>query len=342
MKHTLIKIFLWVPITIVFSMVSCRENVVHRVGRPLLGTIVNLTVVSDTLERAAIAAEAAFTEIQRIEALMSPHAKGSDIARINIGAFQRPITISPETFALIEKSKTIWMESGGSFDITFAAISHLWDYRREPFIPPARDTVRAIRHLVDSGAIILDPVKKTVRFTKPGMKIGLGAIAKGYAVMRALEVLRRNGIRSALVAAGGDIQVMGDKDGEDWITGLIHPRTKEIVIGIRMKDGDAVSTSGDYERYAMYHGVRYHHIIDPATGEPARHFASVSVISRNPVNCDGYDTAIFVMGMERARKLLERRNDLGVIVIGLDMKVWISSSLKGRIVPLKEMEIYWL
>jgi thiamine biosynthesis lipoprotein len=316
--------------------------VVHNVGRPLIGTLVNLTVIAETQEKAIVASEAAFAEIKRIETLMSPVIKGSDISRINEGAARGPITISPETFDLIAKSKDIWRESGGAFDITFASIARLWDYKRSPFVPPSPAMVRSLRHLVDSGKIVLDAAKKTVRFTKPRMKLGLGAIAKGYAVMRAIEVLRSLGIRNAIVAAGGDIQVMGDKDGEDWITGLIHPRTKEIVIAIKMKDGDAVSTSGDYERFAMYRGVRYHHIIDPATGEPARHFASVSVISRNPVDCDGYDTAMFVMGMEKARKLLERRPDLGAIVIGLDMKVWASASLKGRLVPLKEIEIGWL
>lgn len=342
MIHARSRILFLMAITIAAGHISCREQVTHRVGRPLLGTMVNLTVIAESREKAVLAAEAAFAEIGRIESLMSPYAKGSDITRINDGAYRQPITISPETFALISKSKDIWRESGGAFDITFASIAHLWNYKSVPFIPPARETVLALRHLVDSGKMLLDDKKKTVKFTKPYMKIGLGAIAKGYAVLRAMDVLRRYGIRSAIVAAGGDLQFMGDKDGGDWIAGLIHPRTREIVIGIKMKDGDAVSTSGDYERFAMYRGIRYHHIIDPSTGEPARHFASVSVLSRNPVDCDGYDTAIFAMGMEKARKLMAKRPDLGVIVIGLDLKVWASPSLKGRILPLKEMTINWL
>jgi len=307
----------------------------------MIGTLVNITIVADSQEKAIIASEAAFAEIKRIEALMSPVIKGSDIARVNESASRMPITIAPETFNLITQSKNIWKETGGAFDITFASIARLWDYRRTPFSPPPPALVRSMKHLVDSAKMELDEGRKTVRFKKPGMKIGLGAIAKGYAIRRAMEIIRRYGIENAIVDAGGDLQVIGSKNGEDWIAGLIHPRTKQIVIGIKMRDGDAVATSGDYERFAMYRGIRYHHIIDPATGEPARHFASVSVICKDPVEADAFATAIFVMGMDRAGELLAKRTDLTVIVIGTDMKVRASRALEGRLVMPGDVEIGW-
>ncbi len=184
-------------------------------------------------------------------------------------------------------------------------------------------------------------LRRPCAFEKRGMKIGLGGIAKGYVIRRALEVLRSLGIEHAIVDAGGDLQVLGTKDGEEWLAGLVHPRTKELVIAIKMRDGDTVATSGDYERFAEHRGVRYHHIIDPATGFPANRLASVSVICSDPVEADAYATAIFVMGKERAVEFLKGRSGLEVILIDPEMRVWASESLRGRIVMLKEMGVEW-
>ncbi len=330
-----------VIVLLVSGIIACKRPAVHSVGRPLIGTLVTLTVLAESHEKAIIASEAAFSEIARIEALMSPVIGGSDIARINKSASGASVIISPETFALISQSKEIWRETGGAFDITFASMSGLWNFSRVPFVPPGPALLNSMKHLVNMANVELDGKKKTVSLKKPGMKTGLGAIAKGYAIRRAMEVLRRYGIENAMVDAGGDLQVIGSKNGEVWMAGLIHPRTKRIIIGIKMRDGEAVATSGDYERYAMYRGVRYHHIIDPSTGEPARHFASVSVIGRDPVEADAFATAIFVMGMEKARELLARRSGLSAILIDADMKVWASRRLAEDLVVLGDVEITW-
>ena len=173
------------------------------------------------------------------------------------------------------------------------------------------------------------------------MKIGLGGIAKGYAVKRGIDILRKRGIRSAIVEEGGDLQVMGMKQGKRWVTGLRHPREQSLVLALKLDDGDSIATSGDYERFAMYKGRRYHHIMDPRTGFPASGFSSVSVVSSDPVVSDSYATAIFVMGPEQALEFLKKREDLEVILIDRKMNIIISKSLKKDITLFTDREICW-
>jgi len=331
------KLCLLLPIMMLF--ISCREQV-NRFSRPLLGTIINLTIISDESD-AISAADEVFSEIERIEEAMSPYRDSSDVYRINRHAFRGPVPVSGETAALIRRSLDISAETGGAFDITFASLSGLWNFRKKPFVPPSAREVRARLHLVDYRRVVLDREKNTVRFASGGMKIGLGGIAKGYAVKRGIDILRKRGIRDAIVEEGGDLQVMGTKYGKRWVTGLRHPREESLVLALKLDDGDSIATSGDYERFAMYKGRRYHHIMDPRTGFPASGFSSVSVVSSDPVVSDSYATAIFVMGPERSREFLKKREDLKVILIDRNMNIFISQSLKKDVTLFTKREISW-
>ncbi len=331
------RITLLIPVLI---LAACQKPV-NQVTRPLMGTSVNLTMVCDT-DRAGTAAGAAFGEIERIEKLMSPVRPESDVYRLNHEGAVGPVTVGPETYDLIKKSVDISMETGGCFDITFAALEGLWNYKDKNFLPPSPAAVAALLPLVGSRNIILNPDRNSVSFARPGMKIGMGAIAKGYAVLKGLETLRKKGVKAGIVDAGGDLQVFGKKSFGPWVTGLRHPRKDAILLTVDLEDMDAIATSGDYERFVMRGGVRYHHIIDPRTGHPAKGLTSVSVISKNAVLSDACATAIFVMGLEQAREFLMRHGELNVILIDHKLNLYVSRRISDRIKLLEEMKLEWL
>ncbi len=321
-------------------LIACQKPM-NRVSMPLMGTSVNLTMICDTAA-AGPAAGAAFGEIERIEKLMSPVRPGSDVYRINHEGFPGPVTVDRETCDLIKTSVMISAKSDGFFDITFAALEGLWNYKDKNFTPPSAAAVADLLPLVGSRNIIIHPDGKKVSFARPGMKIGLGAIAKGYAIVKSVEALKKMGVDSGIVEAGGDLQVFGKKYGSPWVTGLRHPRKESILLTIGLNDMDAVATSGDYERFVMHNGVRYHHIIDPHTGYPARGLSSVSVISKNAMLSDAYATAIFAMGLDKARKFLKRHGEIDVILVDENLNMYVSRRLDGRISLMEKKKVEWL
>ena len=322
-------------------LVSCKDSHTYRVGRPLIGTLINLTIVTDSEAHAAKAAEAAFAEIARIESLFSPFRKESDVYRLNAFGGDREVPVSGETLNLLEQAVEISSATDGAFDITFATLSGLWKVGSDPFVPPSMERVRRLLGSMGAEAIILLKQKNSAHFRNRNTKIGLGGIAKGYAILRAIQVLRKHGITDAIVDAGGDVQVIGNRDGSSWRVGLIHPRTKNIIAALALEPGQSVATSGDYERFSMYKGKRYHHILDPRTGFPAEGMTSVTVICADPVAADAFATAFFVMGKERARKILSRRRDLRTILIDKNMNISASRELKGQVTWEGGLQVEW-
>ncbi len=328
-------------LTVIILLPSCKSSV-HKVSRTMMGTIINLTVISDT-EAAAGATEAAFNEIKRIDELMSSYKAGSDVSRINRFASKRAVKVNRETYLMIKRSLEISDHTEGAFDITFKSISHLWNYKSENFIPPSQNTIMKYKYLVNYKNIILFPDMPGIRFRNEGMKIGLGGIAKGYAIQMALKALKEKGVKAGIVDAGGDLQVFGTKFGDPWKTGLMHPRKRSLYLILNLDDMEAIATSGDYERVAVYRGERYHHIIDPRTGFPTETFSSVSVISKDPVISDSYATSIFVMGLGKAKEFLEKHKEIAVIMIDFDNNAYISRALQKKIEVLeKKVNIKWI
>lgn len=325
----------------VSCLASCDGRSSYTASRLQLGTIINLTAVASSEKEALQASERVFEEIGRVENLMSPYKPGSDVYRINQAGWEQPVAVSEDTFLLLKRSAEISVQTGGAFDITFASLSSLWNFNLKKFIPPSRESVARRLPLVNYRLIVLDPAGRRVRLSRRGTRIGLGGIAKGYAIKRGIEAFRSAGITAAIVEAGGDLQVLGNKRCEPWRVGLAHPRKKGIVLSIALEDGEAVTTSGDYERFAVYEGVRYHHILDPRTGFPAKGLLSVSVIAKDAVDADAFATALFVMGREKALKFLSGRRDIQAILVDLDMNYYASKELKGRIVLLEDVKIRW-
>lgn len=317
------------------------EAKLHTYMRPMLGTIVNLTIIAPSGERASSAARAAFGEIERIEKLMSPHLAESDVSGINARAADGPVRVSADTFAVIALSQEVSRLTNGAFDASFASLGKLWDFSKEPFSPPKKSEVLRLLPLVNYKNVLLNKKDSTVRFARKGMKIGLGGVAKGYAIGKAIEALKKHGVRDAIVEAGGDLKVIGSKFGAPWRVGLMHPREKSIIITLTLKGGESIVTSGDYERFAIYKGIRYHHIIDPATGYPANGLVSVSVIAADPARADAFATALFVMGKEKSVELLTKRKYLRAILIDPGMKIYASKDLKERIAQSEKTEIVW-
>lgn len=321
------------------SFSGCSGNI-SKVSRPLLGTVVTITI-SDNPEKTAGDFDAAFKEIEAVQKSFSLYNSESEISHINRSATDHPVKVNDEIFTVIKRALEVSYRTDGAFDITFASAGKLWDFSQENFSPPDDAVIKKMLPLISYRNVRLDN-GNTVKFLKNGTKIGLGGIAKGYATGRAISVLRKRNVKGAIVACAGDIQVIGDNNGQPWRTGIQDPRGDAVIGAIDMMNGEAVSTSGDYERFKIVNGRKYHHIIDPATGYPADSgLISVSVFSSDPVLSDVYSTAFFVSGLEKTRHILAAMDDLSAVLVTADMNVYVSMKLKGRIVFRNDLKIIY-
>ncbi len=262
---------------------------------------------------AAAAVDAAIVEIDRIEQLMSTYIEDSTISAVNRHAAERPVPAGEELYGLVETALRVSRLTDGAFDITYDSVGQHYDYREGR--RPDAATIEAAIGKLDYRLVTLVPDGHAIRFERPGVRINLGGIAKGYAVERAVAVLAEAGFRHAIVTAGGDSRLLGDRGGEPWVVGVRDPRADEAVaVRLPLVD-EAISTSGDYERYFEEDGVRYHHILSPATGEPARGVYSATVVGPDGVLTDALSTSVFVLGVGRGLALIERLPGYEAIVI---------------------------
>lgn len=319
---------------------SCSKTSLHKYSSFHMGTEVNLIIRGDS-SSAAKASEKAFAEISRIEELFSPNRETSDIYKINKST-DECVSVSEETLHLIEKALKVCDETSGAFDITFASLNGLWNFKDKNFRPPSEAAVSEKLHLTGCSNIFVNRDKGCTGFQMPEVQIGAGGIAKGYALQQAMNTLLAEGIESALIDAGGDILAAGKNGRRPWTAGLRDPRGEGISAALSLYDGDCIATSGDYERFAMHEGKRWHHIIDPRTGFPAEGLISVTVISSDPVQADAWSTAFFVMGMDKSVEVLKSRDDLKAVLIDSSMRIKASGSLKERITLMDDVEIGWI
>ena len=309
---------------------GCAQNKIFSEKRIALGTIVQISVVSQDKVFAVNAINKAFDEIFRVQNLLNFYGNASEISKINNAKGSETI-INKEVFNLIERCNNLSKMSNGAFDISFASLGNAWKFD-ENFVPPTKQSINSKLHLVNYKNIILNKKKCSVLLKNKEMKIGLGSIGKRYAIGQAIDVLKKNNVTSAIVLTGGDLQVIGLPNGNNlWNVGVKNPRGDGILYTLKIKSGETVSTSGDYERSCMYNGKRYHHIIDPRTGFPTDTFSSVTVITLTPQNADGLSTALLVAGPKHYKSLLSNFNDVSVIAIDLKMNVFASKKLQGRI-----------
>ncbi len=270
-----------------------------------MGTLVEITVREADSEKTKTAIRRAFDEMSRLEKLMSTHLADSEISRLNAQAGDKTtLTVSPEVLAVIRRGIHLGKQSNGALDISIGPVSGLWRFDDDnPAIPNAQHLAEAVR-LVNYREIEID--QSNVRLKLTGMSLHLGAIAKGYVVDQAMTVLKKNGIRHALINAGGDLKALGErKEGQPWNIGLQHPRHPEKMIASFTLSNKAVATSGDYQKYFIKDNARYHHILDPANGMPARGMISCTVVAENVMDADALATAVFVLGPVKGMELVE-------------------------------------
>jgi thiamine biosynthesis lipoprotein len=253
------------------------------------------------------------SEMRRIDASMSPFIDSSELSVVNREAGKQAVGISKELFGLLQRANRVSDQTRGAFDITFASVGFLYDYRKG--IRPDEQQRAAATSLINYQQLQLDPQQRTVRFGQPGMRIDLGGIAKGYAVDRCMELLEQLGIHNALVRAGGDSRVSGERWGRPWTIGIRDPRDREGVVAVIPLIDVAVSTSGDYERFFEQAGVRYHHIINPRTGDSARELQSVTIIGPDATTTDALSTSVFVLGLHEGMALINRLAGIDAILV---------------------------
>jgi len=313
-------------IFILFSSCNIIEKDKERLFKKstvLMDTIVSITVVSSSRDKAEKAIDEAFRELKRLEEIMNFYSEESEVSKINRNAGIRPVKVSMDMIDIIEKAIYVSRLTEGAFDITTGPLTRVWDFHSKTVPQPTE--LRKILSLINYRDIIVDKKNSTIFLRKKGMLIDLGGIAKGYGADRAMEVLKKNGINSCLVAIAGDIRVSGKKpDGSPWMIGIRNPRPQkgsdDIFTSLPLTDA-AISTSGDYERFFIKDGKRYHHIINPFTGYPSESTGGVSVITEEGYLSDGLATAVFILGPERGMELLKRLGYKGIFITG-DLKLY--------------------
>jgi len=299
-----------------------------------MGTKVEILVLGK--DRAALEKAAAdgFGEIERLEQKLSRFREDSMLSRINEAAGAHPVQVDSELFMLIQKSVEVCDESSGAFDITILPVLSLWKFNGQNSRPPSPEEVKDKLALVGCKKIILKKDESMVFLPDPGMAIDLGGIAKGYAADKVAELLQKEGVSAGIVNIGGDMKVFGGRGG-GMAVGVQDPRhTGRVIAKIYLKDS-AIATSGDYERFFIYRGIRYSHIIDPGTGYPVRGEESVSVIAKDGLTTDAWATALFVLGSEQGLKILESRPGLEALFIDQSGRRVQSRGLEQRLIWLK-------
>jgi len=322
----------WVTVTlatvVVVISVFLRPSHAEWLGdtRTMMGTEVSVQVWHENVEEGMSVVEDIFTEVARIEGLMSTYIEGSEISKINRSAADGPVAAGDELLNLILRSLEISVLTHGAFDITYDSLGQHYDFRERR--RPDAATIQEGLERIDYRLVEVDRLEGTVRFLEPGVRINLGGIAKGYTVERAVNLLRSRGFRHGIVTAGGDSRLLGDRRGQPFMVGIRDPRNEgEVVLTIPLED-EAISTSGDYERYFEEDGKRYHHIIQPTTGEPAGGVRSATIIGPDAVLTDALSTAVFVLGVDRGLRLIATLPDYEGIVIDAEGRLFYSDGLQ--------------
>ena len=349
----------YIHILLLVSPASIAEWYTHNFD--VMGTRASIELWSNSQAHASQSFSAVELEMRRIESVMSSYQESSELSAINRLSANQTLTLTPELYQLIQKSLYFSRISNGAFDITYASVGHLYNYRKGT--QPNDKKIQSALTLVDWQNVTLNEKTKTISFANNDMKINLGGIAKGYAVDRSIELLIERGVVSAIVSAGGDSRMIGDRGSIDnsanddvndeaesesesgadidtdtdtesendqripWMVGIKHPRkSDDTALRLPLID-TAISTSGDYERYFLQGDKRVHHIINPKTGYSAAGVVSASVVGPRSINCDVLSTTLFVLGVDKGIALINTLDAYDAVMIDVNGKVHFSSGL---------------
>ncbi len=289
----------------------------------VMGTLAKVIAVAADSNTAKQCIEAAFTEIEKIDELMSYHKSDSEISELNREGFRRAVKVSEPTYEVLQRSTEFSKLSGGAFDVTVGPLVDLWGSAQDTDTAPTDAELQQARSRVGYDKLILDANEASVRFAVDGMRVDLGGIAKGYAIDKAIESMQKAGAIGAMVDIGGDVRCFGSPPAgqNKWYIGLQNPNVTEknvgkgeILLVLDVADA-AVATSGDYRRFFVIGGRKYSHIFDTETGNSISGLASVTVISPNSIRADALATAVSVMGIEKGLSFIEKIPDTEAILI---------------------------
>jgi thiamine biosynthesis lipoprotein len=302
-----------------------------------MGTELRVSAWTDDEAGAAAAATEVFREFDRLDTLMSVWKDGSDVVRLNAAAGERPVAVSADTLAVLREAEQVSEWTGGKFDVTFGALSGLWrfDAQNQDNRLPDPAAVRARLPLIDYRDLVIDEQAGTAFLRRTGMSVHLGGIGKGYAVDRGVAVMRARGFSNFMIQAGGDLYAAGLRGDRPWRVGIRDPRgpADRSFAAVELTDS-TFSTSGDYERFFIVGGRRFHHIIDPDSGEPTTHTRSVTIMAKSATQSDAIDTGVFLLGPKEGMALIERLPDVEGVIVTAGNEVLVSSGLSERLIRL--------
>lgn len=312
-----------VPLTAAFSG-PARAEWIYREA-PIMGTRCDVELWTDDRAKGEAAIDRVFDLFRRFDARMSTFKPDSEVSYVNAHASAGPVHISAELYDLISTALRYSDITHGAFDITYASVGYLYDYHRR--VHPSDAAIAADLPAIGYHHVHLDPRARTVLFDRAGVRIDFGGL-KGYVVDRGAELLEAEGFTHAMVNAGGDTRILGDRFGKPWVIGIRDPDDgSNVLVKIPLSNA-AVSTSGDYERYFFENGKRYYHILDPRTGKSPHTVRSVTIIGPTATRTDALTKSVFVMGVKDGLAFIDGLPDVDAIAITPDKRIWYSKGLE--------------
>jgi len=316
--------------TALYLRPALADPQVQRASRPLMGTQLDITVQAADAEQRRLALQAAFAEMERLAGMMSRYRAASLVAALQRAAGQDEVAVPDEMFAVLQMAKAMARRSGGAFDPTIGALAE-WNFDpARPAMPTPAQLARELP-LVDHRDLLLDERAMTARLRRPGMRLDLGGIAKLPILAAGMQTLRRHGIEHAMLNGGGDVLVRGQLQGRDWRIGLRDPRAPAQLLGTLALSEGWVAASGDYERCFERAGRRYHHILDPQSGQPSQGPHGVVLVARRLEAINGLGAAIMVAGAEAGRRWLAQSPEVDALIAERDGRLWQSPGMTARL-----------
>ncbi|WP_236002811.1 FAD:protein FMN transferase [Luteirhabdus pelagi] len=298
------------------STLFLNAQEIHKRTLKLMGSRFEITVVAEDETQANAYIGMAVAEISRIEKLISSWDPNSQTSEINRNAGVKPIMVSEELFALINRCQGLSKLTDGAFDITFASVDKIWKFDGSMTVMPSEEEITNSVQRIGFEKIVLNEAETSVYLPETGMKIGFGAIGKGYAADKAKALLQERGVKAGIINASGDMNTWGKQpSGDDWKVAITNPMDKNKAFALLPIYDSAVVTSGNYEKYVMIDGERYSHIIDPRTGYPAKGIVSATIFAPKAELADALATATFVMGIEAGIDRINQLPDIECILI---------------------------
>jgi thiamine biosynthesis lipoprotein len=321
-------------LTTVFSFGCTPGNIFapkpYKETQFLMDTVIEITAYGPNAEKGV---KAAFAEFKRLHEISNNFDANSQVSLVNQNAGKSKVVVDSDLINMVQHSNELSDNLGGAFDVTLGPLTNLWGIGHKGDFVPSQAEIDKLLPLVNYKLVEINVAQNTVYLPKPGMLLDLGGIAKGYAADKAIEALKANGVTSALINAGGDVRVIGNKpDGMPWRIGVQDPRNLDgISAKLSLTQWDTMETSGDYQRYIVKDGIRYSHIIDPHTGRQPREISSVTIVNNNSGDGDILGTAIFVLGVDRGLELLKQFPENEAIVVTTDGKIIVTPALVGKV-----------